>query len=140
MSAALNAVGRFFATLTGKTFTPQAISFSYDYAKSLEKVGNSASKASKEANKLKKSLSVLPFDELNQLTKNTSSTSNSGNGAYSVDPKDMFKTVDADNGDAVNKWAERIRKALIGKGSEKKLQTCSMQACKKYTTSSAGTM
>lgn len=113
MSAALNAVGRFFATLTGKTFTPQAISFSYDYAKSLEKVGNSASKASKEANKLKKSLSVLPFDELNQLTKNTSSTSNSGNGAYSVDPKDMFKTVDADNGDAVNKWAERIRKAFL---------------------------
>lgn len=113
MSAALNAVGRFFATLTGKTFTPQAISFSYDYAKSLEKVGNSASKASKGANKLKKSLSVLPFDELNQLTKNTSSTSNSGNGAYSVDPKDMFKTVDADNGDAVNKWAERIRKAFL---------------------------
>lgn len=93
LAEAANKVGQFFAALTGKNFTPQAVSVVKDYASSLDSTSSSADKTSNSTKKLKKTLSVLPFDQLNQLTKKED-TSSTGSGKKSkLSPSEMFETV-----------------------------------------------
>lgn len=93
IAEAANKVGQFFASLTGKSFTPQAVSVVKDYASSLDSTSSSADKTSNSAKKLKKALSVLPFDQLNQLTKKEETSTTGGGGGAKLSPSDMFETV-----------------------------------------------
>lgn len=95
IAEAANKVGQFFASLTGKSFTPQAVSVVKDYASSLDSTSSSADKTSNSAKKLKKALSVLPFDQLNQLTKKEETSTIGGGGGTKLSPSDsdMFETV-----------------------------------------------
>ena len=83
--------------------------------------------ATSSAKKLKKALSVLPFDQLNQLTDNSD---NSGTASKSLgsglgdladsfagiqDSLDEVLTVDET---PINKWASKIRKAFLAKDWE----------------------
>lgn len=92
IAEAANKVGQFFASLTGKSFTPQAVSVVKDYASSLDSTSSSADKTSNSAKKLKKALSVLPFDQLNQLTKKEETSTIGGGGGTKLSPS-MFETV-----------------------------------------------
>lgn len=71
VSAAANAVSRFFAILSGKSTYTKAIKQNEDYAASLDKVGSSADKAKG---------SVAAFDDVDVLQKNDAS-SGGGSGA-----------------------------------------------------------
>lgn len=93
IAEAANKVGQFFASLTGKSFTPQAVSVVKDYASSLDSTSSSADKTSNSAKKLKKALSVLPFDQLNQLTKKEETSTTGGGGGAKLSPSDMFETL-----------------------------------------------
>ena len=82
--------------------------------------------ADEAAKKLKKDLSVLPFDELNQLNKDRESTSSSkdsggggGAGAFGDLGKDLLDWSDLMNNseagklpDAISEWAERCKAAF----------------------------
>ena len=97
----------------------------------IETAGDDASSglddATSSAKKLKKALSVLPFDQLNQLTDNSD---NSGTASKSLgsglgdladsfagiqDSLDEVLTVDET---PINKWASKIRKAFLAKDWE----------------------
>nr|DAM17973.1 MAG TPA: minor tail protein [Caudoviricetes sp.] len=97
----------------------------------IETAGDDASSglddATSSAKKLKKALSVLPFDQLNQLTDNSD---NSGTASKSLgsglgdladsfagiqDSMDEVLTVDET---PINKWAAKIRKAFLAKDWE----------------------
>lgn len=93
LTEAANKVGQFFSALTGKSFTPQAVSVVKDYASSLDSTSSSADKTSNSAKKLKKALSVLPFDQLNQLTKKEETSTTGGGGGAKRSPSDMFETA-----------------------------------------------
>lgn len=94
----------------------------------LEDAGDDASdgldNASKSAKNLKKSLSLLPFDELNVLTSDlsdaASATTGSKKGGTSalgdLGLDDFASQIDSalsDEETPINKWAERIRKAFL---------------------------
>ena len=94
----------------------------------IETAGDDASSglddATSSAKKLKKALSVLPFDQLNQLTDNSdnSGTASKSLGSGLGDLADSFSGIQ-DSLDEVltvdetpiNKWASKIRKAFINK-------------------------
>lgn len=93
---------------------------------SLEDSGDDASngldKASKSAKNLKKSLSLLPFDELNVLTSNLLDATSSGKSKKGTsglddlglgDLSDQLNSALTDEETPVNKWAEKIRKAFL---------------------------
>lgn len=99
ISAALNKVGQFFAALTGKTFTPQAVNVVQDYAAGLQETSGNMDNATDSAKNLEKALSVLSFDELNQLSAVNNADTGTGAGAGSggggvgeLSPSDMFTT------------------------------------------------
>ena len=82
--------------------------------------------ASKAAKELKKQLTVLPFDELNQLAKNTDTAGSGGGsggsggggggGVGGIGDLGLNSMLDNINNselpDAINKWAEKIKKAF----------------------------
>lgn len=85
-------------------------------------------KAGKAAKALKKQLQVLPFDELNQLAKDTESAGSGGSGGAGGgggvgglgDMGNLLGDLDTNfdlSGnktiDAINKWAQKIRKAFL---------------------------
>jgi len=123
ISSALNAVGKFFAALTGKSSVVQAVRVTKDYGASLAGVSNSGSDAAdslgsagKAAKELKKT--VLGFDRLNVLNAQDDNTSSSGSGGSGggvdvgdVAIGDMFETVDVDG--AVADFAKKLRKAFL---------------------------
>lgn len=93
---------------------------------SLEDSGDDASsgldKASKSAKNLKKSLSLLPFDELNVLTSNLLDAASNGTtkkGTSGLDDlglgdlSDQLNSALTDEKTPINKWAEKIRKAFL---------------------------
>ena len=103
-----------------------------DYATGLADSANSASKglgnAADAAEKLKKDLSVLPFDELNQLNKDQEKTSAlSGLGDTGTDVGGLGDLNDLGDAlldieglveestlpESISKWAERIREAFL---------------------------
>ena len=89
----------------------------------LEDVSGSLDDTTDSAKKLKKALSVLPFDELNQLTDNTQDAGGGGgtggddinvpgSGIGNVDS--IYDALGSNKlPNAINEWAERIRKAFI---------------------------
>lgn len=95
-------------------------------AEDMDDAGDAASSglgsAADSAKKIKKDLSVLPFDELNQLNKDADS-SGSGNGsgdgggsAIGIGLDDMFDLQDQIESstlpDAISEWGRRIKKAF----------------------------
>ena len=97
----------------------------------IETAGDDASSglddATSSAKKLKKALSVLPFDQLNQLADNSNDSGTAskslGSGLGDLadsfagiqDSLDEFLTVDET---PINKWASKIRKAFLAKDWE----------------------
>ena len=89
----------------------------------LEDVSGSMDDTTDSAKKLKKALSVLPFDQLNQLTDNTQDAGGGGgtggddinvpgSGIGNVDS--IYDALGSNKlPNAINEWAERIRKAFI---------------------------
>ena len=94
LTSAANAIGRFFAALTGKSFAVQAKKNMQDYAKSV----GSAEKAAKKA--------LLPIDEINNLSSDSGS---SGGGGGEISTDDMFETVQVES--SVSEFAEKVKQA-----------------------------
>lgn len=127
---AANAFRNFMYVLMGKKLkgSQSGVSDIVSNLGGIETAGDDASSglddATSSAKKLKKALSVLPFDQLNQLTDNSD---NSGTVSKSLgsglgdladsfagiqDSLDEVLTVDET---PINKWAAKIRKAFINK-------------------------
>ena len=93
-----NAIARFIGALTGQGQVLNAVKVNAgDYANSLNKVGGSAKKARDR---------LAAFDDLNVLGKDDDG-SGGGGGAYTPDPSEMFKYVDA-----VSELATMIQDAI----------------------------
>lgn len=98
-----------------------------DYSTDLSGIGNSAEDAAdgmedaeEEAKKLKKALSVLPFDELNQLVGDLNSSSNKkkkedkkDDEALNIPEMDFDDLYDKQEIEPVNEWAKRLREAFL---------------------------
>jgi len=117
ISKALNAVGQFFAALTGKKYAVQAKKVYQDYGKVLEDQSTRATKGTKKANKAVKELkrTIMGFDELNVLNDNTKDpttyTETPGTSKYTgVSPADMFTTVPIDK--EISAFAKKMRDAI----------------------------
>lgn len=132
---AAEAFRNFMYALTGKKMKGSAKGVVNEFAglddasmdlSSLEDSGDDASsgldKASKSAKNLKKSLSLLPFDELNVLTSNLLDATSSGTtkkGTSGLDDlglgdlSDQLNSALTDEKTPINKWAEKIRKAFL---------------------------
>ena len=128
----------FMEVLFGKNISGKGISmndyaevddYADDTADATGATSDNLGDAADNAKELKKELSVLPFDELNQLakpkeeseTKSPSGSSggigDSGLGGIGDGLLDQMSEAFDSNGlpDAVNKWAERIKKAFLDK-------------------------
>ena len=130
---AANAFRNFMYVLMGKKLkgSQSGVSDIVSNLGGIEAAGDDASSglddATSSAKKLKKALSVLPFDQLNQLTDNSdnygtaSKSLGSGLGdlansfAGIQDSLDEVLTVDET---PINKWAAKIRKAFLAKDWE----------------------
>lgn len=127
---AANAFRNFMYVLMGKKLkgSQSGVSDIVSNLGGIETAGDDASSglddATSSAKKLKKALSVLPFDQLNQLTDNSdnSGTESKSLGSGLGDLADSFAGIQ-DSLDEVltvdetpiNKWAAKIRKAFINK-------------------------
>lgn len=111
LAAVGNAFSRFLGAILGQKTVFQAVKVqAQDYASSLNGVGSSAGSAADKAKKLKDRLAS--FDDLNVLGKDDD-TDGSGSGggggladAYTPDPNDMFKIVEAQS-----ELADRVKAA-----------------------------
>lgn len=99
ISAAANAVSRFFAILGGKKTYTQAIKQNKNYAASLNNVGKSADNAKG---------SLAGFDDLDVLQKNDASGSGGGSSSGGEDGSGFEQ---ADVG-VVSDWAEQFKSAV----------------------------
>lgn len=99
ISAAANAVSRFFAILGGKKTYTQAIKQNKNYAASLNNVGKSADNAKG---------SLAGFDDLDVLQKNDASGSGGGSSSGGADGSGFEQ---ADVG-VVSDWAEQFKSAV----------------------------
>lgn len=104
LTRAFNAVGRFFAALTGKSFAVQAVKNFSDYAAGVSKAGSAAKKAGKEAQ-----AAVRPFDELKVISMNKDEDSGSTGGSGEISPADMFTTVPIES--EISDFAQKIKDA-----------------------------
>ena len=131
IASALNAIGRFFAALTGKGFAVQAKKVYQDYGASLADTGSGASDAAdglKDAQKAAEEYqkTILGFDELNVLNKpdeDNGSGGSSGNGGSGgaggigeLSPADMFETVEVAG--PIADLAKQIREAFLNEDWE----------------------
>ncbi|MST81586.1 hypothetical protein [Bilifractor porci] len=133
--AAANAFRNFMYTLFGKV-APAAKGISTglgglgddadNLATGADNAASGLGDAADNAKKLKKELSVLPFDELNQLNKQTETPKTStggsggGGGAGGGSGLDDLLGFDVDQltggnktADAINKWAKKIKDAFL---------------------------
>ena len=83
ITRAFNAVGRFFAALTGKSFAAQAVKNFSDYADSLKNANGAAEKLYS---------TTLGIDELN-INAGDQSAGGGGGGASDISAENMFETV-----------------------------------------------
>lgn len=95
MVAAMNAVGRFFATLTGQGYIYKYTAYEVDYAKSLEDTAGAADKARR---------SLMGFDEINRLD-----ADKQGGGGGAGDKQEGFWEK-APTEDAYSKLADLMKK------------------------------
>lgn len=131
IASALNAIGRFFAALTGKGFAVQAQKVYQDYGASLADTGSGASDAADGLKDAKKAAeeyqkTILGFDELNVLNKpdeDNGSGGSSGNGGSGgaggigeLSPADMFETVEVAG--PIADLAKQIREAFLNEDWE----------------------
>ena len=131
IASALNAIGRFFAALTGKGFAVQAKKVYQDYGASLADTGSGAGDAAdglKDAQKAAEEYqkTILGFDELNVLNKpdedkgaggsGGSGGSGNGGGIGELLPADMFETVKVEG--PIADFAKRIREAFLNEDWE----------------------
>ena len=131
IASALNAIGRFFAALTGKGFAVQAKKVYQDYGASLADTGSGASDAADGLNDAQKAAeeyqkTILGFDELNVLNKpdeDNGSGGSSGNGGSGgaggigeLSPADMFETVEVAG--PIADLAKQIREAFLNEDWE----------------------
>lgn len=97
ISAALNAVGRLVATLTGKSTFTKAVAVQEDYAASLADTASSASDAAKATDEAAEAAEgyLSPLDEINKMEKkdNLADSLSGGGGTGGTSPADMFETV-----------------------------------------------
>ena len=112
ISDALNKIGQFFAALTGKTFTPQAVNVVQDYAAGLQETSENMDNTADSAKSLEKALSVLSFDELNQLSAVSNADTGTGagsggGGAGELSPSDMFTTSPIS--EEIQRFADKIK-------------------------------
>lgn len=98
ISRALNALGQFFAALTGRSYVYQAVHVMEDYASTIEDAGGAAKDAQKNIN------NMLGIDELNVISPDKDS------GSGGVSPGDMFETVPV--ADEVQAFADKIKDIL----------------------------
>lgn len=131
IASALNAIGRFFAALTGKGFAVQAKKVYQDYGAGLADTGSGAEDAAdglKDAQKAAEEYqkTILGFDELNVLNKpdeDNGSGGSGGNGGSGgaggigeLSPADMFETVEVKG--PISDWAKKIREAFLAEDWE----------------------
>lgn len=116
LAGALNAVGQFMGSLTGKSKVVQAKKAWFDYGKSLESTGNSASKTGDKLKKAKKDAKdltnyTLGIDELHVIQPSSDSTNqDSGSDKYTgPSPSEMFETSSIDKN--VSDFAEKVKDA-----------------------------
>ena len=98
LNDAMNALARFFATLTGQGYIYKFTAAQVDYAESLDKTAGSAKKAQK---------SLMGFDEINRLNDNTDSGAGSGDIPTGTWEKEML--------DGMSSLAELIKQAWAEK-------------------------
>lgn len=79
LTAAMNAIARFMAVLTGKTYYGKAVANTDKIKQGIEGVGGAAAEANKQ---------LMKFDELNVLNDN-SGGGGGGGGAYSTEREDI---------------------------------------------------
>ena len=101
VNKALNAVARFMAALTGKSYAVQAVGVMEDYAGSIEDVGSAAAEASKEISNL------LGIDELNVINQEKESISGGGGTGDGTSIDDMFETVPIEQD--IQDFADKIK-------------------------------
>lgn len=124
LARAINALGQFFAALTGKGYAVQAKKVQMDYASGFGGIKDGANEAAQAI----KNMYSLGFDELHIIDddkgtpKNPSSTKDAGLGAT-----DMFETVEIDS--KIKGLADRVKEAFktgdfysLGADLGKKLQ------------------
>ena len=107
--AGLNALGQFFAVLTGQSTWQKANLQMKDYAAGLDKTKSGAQGAKDAADELKKSL--MGFDKINKLDDPNSSGSGSGSGggAGGADYGGMFTTETVSTG--ISDFAKMVKDA-----------------------------
>lgn len=112
LARAINALGQFFAALTGKGYAVQAKKVQMDYAKSLKDTASGAGKAAKALKEMQDY--TLGFDELHIIdTKQNDSggaDGGAGGGAGDLLPTDMFETVEIDS--KIQDLAKRFKELL----------------------------
>lgn len=116
LARALNAVGQFMGSLTGKSKVVQAKKAWFDYGKSLESTGNSASKTGDKLKKAKKDAKdltnyTLGIDELHVIQPSSDSANqDSGSDKYTgPSPSEMFETSSIDKN--VSDFAKKVKDA-----------------------------
>lgn len=131
IASALNAIGTFFAALTGKGFVVHAKKVVQDYGASLADIGSSGTDAGKgldDANKSAKKLqkTILGFDQLNILNdpdtgygsggSGGGGSGGGGGGGLDLSPSDMFETVKVDG--PLADFAKKLREAFLAEDWE----------------------
>lgn len=128
LASAMNALGKFFAALTGKSYTVQATKAMVNYAKTLDKTTKSTNKSTKSKNKNNKATkkltrSLMSFDKINRLddpdkssSSTTPSSSKPSSGSTNKNPgmpaiSEMFTTKKVEG--ALADFAKRLRKAFL---------------------------
>lgn len=79
LTSAMNTVSAFTARITGKDYYKQALPVAYDYAASLDKTAKNTEKATKAAEKYKRT--ILSFDQLHTLGSDDNDSSNNSSTA-----------------------------------------------------------
>ena len=106
--AATNAIGQFFAALTGKGSYTVAKRVATDFAAGANSAGDAAGNAADQAERLKRTL--MGFDEINKLDDDSSSGSSGGSGGSGGSGAgDMFSTETVTNEFA--NWADLVKQA-----------------------------
>lgn len=112
MSAAVTRIGMLIAALTGRNTFIRAKAVQEDFASSLDGAAGSAGRATKAAEKYKKT--IAGFDDV-EILKGPDDGSSSGGGSGGsgggggVDPADMFETVEIP--DVIQDWADKLKDA-----------------------------
>ena len=105
LTRAVNVVNQFLSALGGKSVFNKAKKLNFNYAASLDKVGNSAKKMAKEIRD-----ATIGIDELNIISKNDTEEDEAAGGGGSGSGGDYYDTEPIDKN--IKSLADRIREIL----------------------------